>query len=147
MTTFFATLHHFAVLTLLGCTLLTLRQLQQPFSITGARFLSRIDMVNGIAAILVLLVGLVRMVYFEKGTAYYVHSVPFLAKLGFYGLASLLSIIPTMEIFRWRIPLKNGLLPVMSTQKQSRLRIVALLQLACLVVMAVCANWAANGRN
>jgi putative membrane protein len=145
MTTLFAAVHHLAILALLVCTLLTLHQLRQPFSVPGARLLSTTDMVNGLAATLVLLVGLVRVFYFEKGAAYYFHNAPFLAKLGFYGLASVLSVIPTLEVYRWRKPLKSGLLPTVSAAKMTTLRTVAVLQLACLAAMVVCANLAARG--
>ncbi len=147
MTTLFTALHHIAALMLLVCGMLAFRQLRQPFSMSVARQLSRLDMVNGIAATVVLMVGLIRVVYFEKGFAYYVHSAPFLAKLGFYGLASVLSAIPTLEMIRWRAPLKKGLLPVVSANKLSALRAVALLQLVCLAAMAVCARLAASGVN
>ena len=102
-------------------------------------------MLNGIAATLVLLVGLMRVFYLEKGSAYYFSNGPFLAKLGFYGLASMLSLVPTLEVRRWRVPLHQGRLPTVSGQKLTAMRTVAYLQLACLVAMAICANWAARG--
>lgn len=146
MSTLFATLHHAAVLTLLVCTLFFIYQLRQPLTLPGARLLRRTDMLNGIAATLVLVVGLVRVFYLEKGSAYYFSNGPFLAKLGFYGLASVLSLVPTLEIRRWRVPLKKGQLPTLSDQKLTALSTVAYLQLACLAAMATCANMAAHGR-
>ena len=103
-------------------------------------------MLNGIAATLVLIVGLVRVFYLEKGSAYYFGNGPFLAKLGFYGLASILSLVPTLEIRRWPVPLKKGQLPTLSDQKLTTMRTVAYLQLACLAAMALCANLAARGQ-
>ena len=143
MMTLFATLHHAAVLTLLVCTLACIYQLRQPLTVSGARLLRTTDMLNGIAATLVLVVGLVRVFYLEKGSAYYFSNGPFLAKLGFYGLASMLSLVPTLEVRRWRVPLRQGLLPSLSDQKMTALRAVAYLQLACLAAMAICANLAA----
>ncbi len=145
MTTLFATLHHAAILILFVCTLVSLYQLRQPLTLPGARLLRRTDMLNGIAATLVLLVGLVRVFYLEKGSAYYFSNGPFLAKLGFYGLASILSLVPTLEVRRWRVPLQQGRLPTLSDPKLTALRTVAYLQLACLVAMAICANLAARG--
>ena len=145
MTTLFAAVHHLAALTLLVCALLTIRQLRQPFTVPRARQLSKLDVVNGIAATLVLVVGLVRVFYFEKGPTYYFHNGPFLAKLGFYGLASVLSVIPTLEMYRWKGALKSGLLPNLSVQKMTAMRTVAYFQLACLAAMAVFANLAARG--
>ena len=103
-------------------------------------------MLNGIAATLVLLVGLVRVFYLEKGSAYYFGNGPFLSKLGFYGLASVLSLVPTLEVRRWRVPLQLGQLPTVSDQKLTALCTVAYLQLACLAAMAMCANLAAQGQ-
>ena len=103
-------------------------------------------MLNGIAATLVLLVGLVRVFYLEKGSAYYFGNGPFLAKLGFYGLASMLSLVPTLEVRHWRAPLQQGRLPTVSDHKLTALRTVAYLQLVCLAAMATCANLAAQGQ-
>lgn len=145
MTTLFATLHHAAVLTLLVCTLVSLYQLRHPLTVRSARLLRSTDMLNGMAATLVLVVGLVRVFYLEKGSAYYFGNGPFLAKLAFYGLASMLSLVPTLEVRRWRTPLQQGRLPTVREQKLNALRTVALLQLACLAAMAMCANLAAQG--
>lgn len=147
MSTLFATLHHAAVLTLLVCTLVSIYLLWQPLTVRGARLLQNTDMLNGIAATLVLVVGLVRVFYLEKGSAYYFGNGPFLAKLGFYGLASVLSLVPTLEMRRWQTPLKNGQLPILHQHKRSALRAVTILQLACLAAMALCANLAARGTN
>lgn len=146
MTTFFATLHHAAILILLVCTIVSIYQLRQPLTLPGARLLRRTDMLNGIAATLVLVVGLVRVFYLEKGSAYYFSNGPFLAKLGFYGLASVLSLVPTLEVRRWRVPLQQGQLPMLSDQKLTAMRTVAYLQLACLAAMATFASLAAHGR-
>ena len=142
MTTLFAALHHAAVLTLFICALLSIYQLRQPLTFPGANRLRKTDMLNGIAATLVLVVGLVRVFYLEKGSAYYFSNGPFLAKLAFYGLASVLSLVPTLEMRRWHTPLKNGQLPILSDQKLITLRAVAYLQLACLAAMATCASLA-----
>jgi putative membrane protein len=145
MTTLFAALHHAAVLTLLVCALVSIYQLRQPLTLPGASLLRKTDMLNGIAATLVLVVGLVRVFYLEKGSANYFSNGPFLAKLAFYGLASVLSLVPTLEVRRWQIPLKNGQLPIVSNQKLIAMRTVAYLQLACLAAMATFANLAARG--
>ena len=141
----FAALHHIAVMTLLVCVLLSIYQLRHRLTLPSARVLRTTDIVNATAATLVLVVGLVRVFYLEKGSAYYFSNGPFLVKLAFYGLACALSLVPTLEIRRWQIPLKSGQLPIVSQQKLATLRAVAYLQLACLAAMATCANLAARG--
>ena len=145
MSTLFATLHHAAALTLLVCTLVSIYQLWRPLTVQSARLLRNTDMLNGVAATLILVVGFVRVSYLEKGSAYYFGNGPFLAKLVFYGLASVLSLVPTLEVRRWRGPLQRGQLPAVSNPKMTTLRILAVLQLACLAAMATCANLAARG--
>lgn len=146
MNTLFATLHHAAVLTLLVCTLVSIYQLSQPFTVEGARRLRNTDMLNGMAATLVLVVGLVRVFYLEKGSAYYFGNGPFLVKLGFYGLASVLSLVPTLEVRRWTTPLNMGQLPTVNSRKLAAMRTVAYLQMACLAAMVACASLAARGQ-
>ncbi len=145
MATLFAALHHAAVLTLLVCALVSIHQLRHPLTLPNARLLRSADAINGTSATLALVVGLVRVFYLEKGSAYYFSNGPFLAKLGFYGLASGLSLVPTLEVRRWQIALHKGQLPLVSRQKLRALRTVACLQLVCLAAMAVCANLAARG--
>ncbi len=140
MTPLFAALHHAAILMLLICTLVSIYQLRQPLTVPSARLLRSTDMLNGIAATLLLVVGLVRIFYLEKGAAYYFANSLFLAKLCFYGLASILSLVPTLELRRWRAPLQRGELPTPSGHKIAALRVVAYLQLACLIAMALLAN-------
>lgn len=145
MALLFAVLHHAAVVTLLACAFASICQWARPLTLSGALFLRRVDLVNGIAATLVLVAGLVRVFYLEKGAAYYFNSGPFLAKLGLYGLASLLSLVPTLEVRRWRAPLQQGRLPTLSAAKLAAMRVVACLQLACLAAMGTCAHLAARG--
>lgn len=144
MPVFFAYLHHLAILVMVVCTLLTLHHLNQPFSVPRARILSKTDRVNGTAATLVLLVGLARVFYFEKGAAFYIHSGPFLIKLCLYACASVLSIIPSVEMYRWRTLLAGNMLPNLSAKKLTDLRAVAVWQLSCLAAMAACASLAAR---
>ena len=113
--------------------------LGRPLDVGVARRLQQVDLANGIAATLVLLVGLVRLFYFGKGADYYFHNLPFIGKLVLYGVASLLSLVSTLEIKRWGVPLRAGRLPVVTAQKLAQMRIALRWQLACVVGMVVCA--------
>lgn len=145
MRPFFELLHHGAMATLLCCALLTIAQWHRPFDLATARRLRRLDAINGLAATLVLVVGLVRVLYLEKGADYYWHNAPFQLKLALYGMASALSVAPTWAFARWRTPLLEGRLPPTTPQQHSRLRAVAYAQLLCLLAMGWCARGAARG--
>ena len=64
--------------------------------------LARYDAVFGIAALAVLITGLLRVLYGAKGYAFYVHNPVFHVKVGLFIPIGLISIIPTVTILRWK---------------------------------------------
>ena len=103
------------------------------------------DAVLGVAAIVVLVVGLVRAFYFEKGASYYLHSVPFLAKLSLFVVVALLSVIPTREFLSWRKPLQERRVPVVSDRKLHTVRSLIHWELARIVLLILAAALMARG--
>ena len=134
----------FAILVLAG-PIIALALLRRPFDVVTAQRLQHCDLINGAAATLVLLVGLLRLFYFGKGADFYFHNLPFISKLVLYGVASGLSLVPTLEIKRWAAPLKRGSVPLVTQHKLSQMRGVLGGQLLCVLGMAVCAVLAARG--
>lgn len=138
-------LHHVAAFTVFACAVVSLVLLQLKFDLNVAKKLQHTDMANGIAATLVLLIGMIRVFHTEKGADYYFHNMPFLAKLTLYGLASIVSLVPTLEIFCWKKTLKQGQLPVVSDTKIGQLCAFAVGQVLCILRMMLCASLAARG--
>jgi len=66
------------------------------------RLLQRADAIYGIAAILVLITGFLRIYNFGKGPDYYFGNVIFMTKLSLFLIVGLLSIYPTIVFLRWR---------------------------------------------
>ncbi|MCT7327787.1 DUF2214 family protein [Ralstonia mojiangensis] len=64
--------------------------------------LARYDAVFGFAALAVLITGLLRVFYGAKGYAFYVHDPVFHVKVGLFILVGLMSIVPTINILRWK---------------------------------------------
>jgi putative membrane protein len=58
--------------------------------------------VFGFAALAVLITGLLRVFYGAKGYAFYVHNPVFHVKVGLFILVGLMSIVPTINILRWK---------------------------------------------
>ncbi|MGQ0709944.1 MAG: DUF2214 family protein [Rhodoferax sp.] len=134
----------FAALVLAG-PITALVLLQRPLDATTATRLRQVDAINGVAATLVLLIGLVRLFYFGKGPDFYFHNLPFIGKLVLYAVASGLSLVCTLETRRWAAPLKSGSVPVLSPQKLGQMRRALGGQLLCVLGMAACATLAARG--
>src|SRR4051812_13669971 len=97
MTVLFAFLHHLAAFMLVAAVALEFVLLKGDLTLWSARRLQVADLVFGIAATILLLVGLARVFWFEKGAAYYFHNHAFLTKFSLFVIVALLSIVPTVE--------------------------------------------------
>ncbi|GAB4548598.1 MAG: DUF2214 family protein [Pleurocapsa sp.] len=69
------------------------------------------DAVYGIAAITVLITGILRVLYFGKGTDYYLSNPFFYAKMGVFIIVSLLSLYPTFTFIFWFKDFQKGQAP------------------------------------
>lgn len=111
MTAFMAFLHHVAAFALVAALVVELVLIRGELTPTTARRVARADAIFGVSSLVLLVVGLLRVFYFEKGAAYYFHSGTFIAKLGLFILVGLLSIYPTMKFIAWRKGLDASSLP------------------------------------
>ena len=84
MSTLFGFLHHLAAFTLVSAIAVEFALIRQELTASTARKLLTTDAVYGIAAGALLVIGLLRVFYFEKGAAYYFSSHAFLAKLSVF---------------------------------------------------------------
>ena len=110
-----------------------------------ARRLPIVDVVLGVSAGFLLVIGLLRVFFFEKGAAYYFHSHAFMTKFSVFIAVALLSIIPTIEFLSWRKPVKAGELPVVSERKLRIVRNVIHGELGAVVIILLCAAIMAGG--
>jgi putative membrane protein len=145
MSTLFAFLHHLAAFTLVAALAIEFILIRMELSLATARRLLIVDAVLGASATLLLIVGLLRVFYFEKGATYYFSSHAFLTKLTVFILVAALSIIPTMEFLSWRKALKAGQVPQPDAKK---LRLVGALihaEFAGIIIILLAAAMMARG--
>jgi putative membrane protein len=145
MSTLFAFLHHLCAFTLVAALAIEFALIRMELTVVSARRLQTTDLVLGIAAGLLLVVGLLRVFVFEKGATYYWHSHAFLTKFGLFVIIGLLSIIPTMEFLSWRGAIKAGQVPVVDAAKRKRVTMIIHLELAAVVIIVLCAAIMARG--
>jgi len=145
MTPFFAFLHHLAAFALVAALAVEFVLIRGELTLGTARQLQRIDMVFGLSSGVVLVVGLLRVFYFEKGASYYFHSAPFIAKLSLFAIVGLLSIYPTLEFASWSKSLKQGQMPALTDRKIASIRSVIHWELAGVVLIILCAALMAKG--
>lgn len=145
MTTLFAFLHHLAAFTLVAAIAVEFVLIRQELTLSSARRLVATDAVLGVSAVVLLIVGLLRVFFFEKGAAYYFASHAFHAKFGLFIVLALLSAIPTIEFLSWRKLLKAGQVPQPSAKKLRMITGVIHGELTGIVIILLCAAIMARG--
>jgi putative membrane protein len=145
MSALFAFLHHGAAFALVSALVSERILIREDLTLRDARRLLNADRIYGIAAGVVLVIGMLRVIFFEKGPQYYLHSAPFIAKISLFAIVGLLSIYPTREILSWRPALGRNELPAVSEEKMNRVRLVILVELAAIALIILCAALMARG--
>lgn len=141
----FAFLHHLAAFTLVAALAVQFVLLRDAVTVASARKLQAIDTVYGMAAVVLLIIGLGRVFHFEKGATYYFHTWTFIAKLSLFVLVGLLSILPTLAFRSWRGAVQQGQAPQVTAQQLQRLRSIVHLELIGVVLIILCAALMAKG--
>jgi putative membrane protein len=145
MSTLFAFLHHLCAFTLVSAVAIEFALIRSELTLASARRLQVTDMVLGIAAGALLVIGLLRVFFFEKGSGYYFHSHAFTTKFSVFIAIGLLSIIPTREFLSWRGALKAGQVPSISARKLRLITAVIHGELFSIVIILLCAAIMARG--
>ena len=102
MSVLLAFLHHLAAFALVSALAVQFVLMRGEVDARTVRRLGIADAVLGASAGVLLVVGLLRVFYFEKGASFYWHNVSFLAKVALFVAVALLSIYPTLKFFAWR---------------------------------------------
>ena len=141
----FAFLHHAAAFLLVAVVMVELVLMRSELTVASARTLLRMDAVYGASAVVLLIVGFVRVFQTEKGADYYFHSGPFLAKLALFVVVAVLSIMPTVQFMGWRKALRAGQLPQLDDARRRRIRMIIHIELTLLFLIMLFAALMARG--
>jgi putative membrane protein len=145
MSTLFAFLHHLCAFTLVSAVAIEFVLIRGELTLSSARRLQVTDLVLGVAAGALFVIGLLRVFFFEKGADYYFHSHAFLTKFSLFIVIGLLSIIPTMEFLSWRGAISAGQVPVIAAKKLRQVTMVIHSELLAIVIILLCAAIMARG--
>ncbi len=140
-----AFLHHAAAFLIVAALMVELVVLKNELTLASARSVLRMDMVYGIAALVLLVVGFVRVFHTEKGSAYYFDSGSFLLKLALFIVVGLLSIYPTIKFMGWRKALRAGRVPDLDAATRRKVRMLIHVELTLLFVIMLMAIMMARG--
>ncbi|MDB5814334.1 MAG: hypothetical protein JWN23_1451 [Rhodocyclales bacterium] len=142
---FFAFLHFVAAFGIFATVFYEWLTISQTPSLAEAVRLQQCDMWYGIFAVVIVVVGFMRVFYFEKGSAYYFSNHFFWAKLGLFAVVGLLSIYPTVQFLAWRKDTRQGKAPVITEKQFSSLRLILRLEVILLIAIVFCASMMAKG--
>jgi putative membrane protein len=139
-----ASLHYLALAIGLPAVFLRGRALAGSLDDDGLRRLFAADTTWGVAAILWLATGLLRVFAgLEKGSAYYLSNHTFYAKMALFGLVLILEIWPMLTFIRWRRARSKGM-PV-DTAHRRMLAGINATEVAIVVLIVFVASAMARG--
>ncbi len=140
-----AALHHLFAFTLTSCLIYEFIVFRRSMTVEEARRLQRVDLIYGISAGLLLIVGLLRVFFFEKGVNFYIHNLFFWVKMAAFALVGLLSMDPTIRYIRWNRALRQNNVPEVSDGEYQRTRLILWLEVIGIGVILFVAPMMARG--
>ena len=140
-----AFLHHLAAFTLVSALVAEAVLISQPITMSSARSLRFLDALYGMSAMLIVVVGVLRVMYFEKGPDYYLHNHAFLFKMAVFAVVGLISIYPTVVFLRWGKTIKQNQTPVLTGSELKNIRLILTLELCGVALIILNAVLMAKG--
>ncbi len=140
-----AFLHHLMAFALVACVVYEFIAYRKELTMEEAHRIQRADMIYGISAGLLLVIGVLRVLYFEKGPAFYTNNPYFWLKMNAFLVVGLLSIDPTIRYLRWSKTLKEGRVPEIADNEFKRTRLLLTLEVIGLAVVLFAAAMMARG--
>jgi putative membrane protein len=141
----FAFLHFLAVFGIVATVFLEWQTMSRTPTLAEARRIQVADRWFGVFAMALLVVGFLRVYYFEKGPAFYWSNPFFRAKLTLFAGVGLLSIYPTVRFVKWGAQTRQGQAPSVSAVEHRRIVVLLRLELILLLATALCASLMARG--
>jgi len=141
----FAFLHHLAAFTMISALAIEFVLIRGELTLWSARRLQVTDAVYGASATILVIVGFLRVFFFEKGYEFYFASGTFIAKIALFVLVGILSAPPTIEFLRWRKATAAGNVPTPDPKRLALIRRLIHIELAGVVVIILMAALMARG--
>lgn len=140
-----AYVHYLSFMLCFGALVLERRLIKPNPNRADATLMVITDIVYGIAALALLVSGILRVIYFGQGSAFYTENPLFWWKVGLYLSVGGLSLYPTITYILWAIPLRKGELPQVSEALARRLGWILNIELAGFALVPLLATLMARG--
>lgn len=140
-----AYLHYVAMISIAVVLVVEYRVCMPGMTGSRIRMLARLDLLYMGVALLALGSGAARVVWFGKGTAFYLHNPVFYIKLALFLAVGLISIPPTLQYLRWVRSLNSGAANVAADYQVLRVRRHILIELILFALIPLMATLMARG--
>ncbi len=140
-----ATLHHIAAFAVTATLAYEFLAFRRNLTVEEARRILKVDTAYGISAGLLVVVGLLRVFFFEKGSAFYLNNDMYWTKMGLFIIVGLLSIYPTVRFLKWRTALNENRAPEIPENEFKNIRRLLHLELVGIGLILVVAPMMARG--
>ncbi len=140
-----ASVHYLSILMLFGCLYGELLLWRTGINERNVRTLLWLDIGYGLSALFVLISGLARAGWTEKGLDFYMANPWFHGKVTVFVLIALLSLYPTKVFMGWRKQVKAGHVPEIDPRLQKNLRGVLVAEIHLVTLMPVLGALMARG--
>ena len=140
-----AYVHYLSFMLCFGALVLERRLIRPNPSKADATIMVITDVVYGIAALALLVSGILRVPYFGQGSSFYTENPLFWWKVGLYLGVGALSLSPTITYILWAIPLRKGELPQVSEALAKRLAWILNIELVGFALVPLLATLMARG--
>ncbi len=140
-----AYVHYLCILLCFGA--LVFERLRLKVDLTRGETISIIvaDIIYGLAGVMLILTGILRVRYFGQGAEFYTQNPLFWIKVASYIAVGLLSLYPTITYILWAIPLSRKKLPVLSQDLVARFRLIINIELIGFSLIPLIATLMARG--
>lgn len=140
-----AYVHYLSFMLCFGALVLERRLIRPNPEKADATLMVITDVVYGLAALALLVSGILRVLYFGQGSSFYTENPLFWWKVGLYLGVGALSLYPTITYILWAIPLRKGELPQVGEALASRLAWILNIELVGFALIPFLATLMARG--
>lgn len=140
-----AYVHYLSFMLCFGALVLERRLIRPNPDRADATLMVITDVVYGVAALALLVSGILRVLHYGQGSAFYTENPLFWVKVGTFLTVGTLSLYPTVTYILWALPLRRGELPQVSEALAARLRRILEVELVGFASIPLLATLMARG--
>ena len=140
-----AYIHYLCIILCFGALLFERLRLKVDLNRDDAISIIIADIIYGLAGLMLIITGILRVRYFGQGAEFYTENPLFWFKIASYIAVGLLSLYPTITYILWAIPISKNKLPSINSELVSRFRLIINIELIGFLFIPLIATLMSRG--